>query len=471
MQWPTGTNPTQIANFETKARKERYRLLARAAIRYNLKSLYLGHHQDDQVENFLMRLTQSEHGSHSPPSTALVGMRKEASIPCCNDIYGAFEQDSFFGYPNEDGVNMTYPGLRLVRPFLAYPKTRLQATCEDMGLQFFVDETNLDPMSTRRNAIRHLLNNHKLPRALQRASLVKRQARVREKVISSVDSYRTALWRLLKIRSFDMRSGSLSVQFPARSHLGSEEGSFASIAYVLTDLLDAVSPKPRGTVTVSADIVERVIEILYQDTNERQMSAKSLVKTVAGVLMEPAPLILKLSREPIRSTEQSELTQTFLAASQAESAEDQSWTTWLFWDNRYWLRIKLGPSDKADEYTVRAYTEADVVSVYARLRMVSSEAIQTFKKQVEAAAPGKTKFTLPVIIKGGIVIAFPTLNIILPDSSNHNWGGSYLPGRPWQIRYKLQIEELRDACIRDVIDPTNPHGFARSNDERLHETL
>ena len=465
LQWPSGCDPARLPNFETQARRKRYRILAHAAIRCEVQSLYLGHHQDDQVENFLMRLTRSDHGSQVPPGAALLGMRTEAPIPCCDDIYGAFERDSYRGIPDDGRVHLAQHGLSLVRPFLGYSKARLQATCESLGVQYFTDETNLDPTSTRRNTIRHLLINHRLPYALQRTSLIERLARIKEKVSTCGETYRIALWRLLKISNFDTRSGSLLIYFPEQSDLGSVEDAFASVAYVLTELLDAVSPKPRGTIVVSAAIVKRVIDGLYQ-----QKVSEGVVTTFAGLLLEYSSRTLQLSREPIRSTERSILTKTFVAAIQEPYIHEQ-WSKWLFWDNRYWLRIRIKPTENANEFSVRAYTEADVVSVYNRLRKMSGNALKMFKDAVESAAPRRTKFTLPVITKGGIIVAFPTLNMILPGSFDHKCGENSLPGRPWQIRYKSQIHELQSACLRVTNDSSSCVVPEPSNGEALRNAV
>lgn len=467
IQWSPGIIPAKIQNFETVARRERYRILARAAIHNKISNLYLGHHQDDQVETFLMRLTGSEGGARIPPSTALLGMEKCASIPCCEDIYGAFEDDSSSGHPDDGTVSLTHYGLTMMRPFLHYSKARLQATCEEMAVECVTDETNLEPTSTRRNAIRHLLTTHKLPRALQRSSLVRSHVRIREKVWNCLEVHRTALWWQLKVQKFDVRSGSLSIEFPERSKLGSEEQCFTSIAYMMIQLLDAVSPKPRGSISVSADIIDSVIGVLFQGTSEHQMSRTRSVKTVAGVLIEPSQRLLRLSREPIRSIERSELVRTFIAAPQAGSSEGPLWTQWLFWDYRYWLRIKLGPSEHADEYAVRAYTEADVVSVLSRLRMISSKAVQEFQNLIESAAKGRTKFTLPVITREGLVISFPTLNISLPGPTGHNWEDRGLPGKPWQMRYKSQTRQFLIACLRGGINPMKIGGYATGDEVNL----
>jgi tRNA(Ile)-lysidine synthase len=454
IRWPSGVIPAQLSNFETIARRERYRILARAAIRNNIRSLYLGHHQDDQVETFIMRLAGSEGGGRVPPSTSLLGMRRSASIPCCEDIYGAYE-DSYSGHPDEGTVSIAHAGLQLARPFLAYTKARLRATCEEMEVPYIMDETNLEPTSTRRNAIRHLLTTRKLPRALQRSCLVQSQVRLKEKVRTSILIPASALWSLLKVQNFDVRSGSLSIQFPKQSQLGSEEECFAAITHVMTQLLDAVSPRPRGPIVISADIVKSTIEALFQVASAHQMfNQKSYVRTVAGVLIEPSQRVLRLSREPIRSIEQSELLRAFVAAPQAGPAEGPLWTEWLFWDFRYWLRIKLVQSEHIDDYAVRAYTRADVASVYSRLRIISSKAVQNFQDLIESAATGRTRFTLPVITRRGLVISFPTLNISLPDSTGHNWEDCGLLSKPWQIRYKTQSVELRLACVRDGLNST-----------------
>ena len=439
---------------------ERYRLLARAAIRHGLSSLYLGHHQDDQVENFLMRLTQSDHGIDDLPRAALIGMRETSGIPCCNDIYGAVDSDSR-GYPHDATVQQAHQGLTIVRPFLAYPKARLIATCEKMEVPFFIDETNLEPKRTRRNAVRHLMTHYRLPRALQRANLVNSQNKVRRRVLNLDEFDTQALLRRLNVRRFDIRSCLLSVEFPQDLDKGLQY-PFAAVANVLKIFLDAVSPLPRGPIPLSADIVDHIVKILTQGIDETSRMQSSTV-TTAGVLIKPGFRTLQVCREPLRRGDHAKLTSTFAAPRQPDPEKSHSWTEWLFWDNRYWIRIKLMKSEDPRDYTVRAFTEADIAPVKASLQDVSSERLRAFQDLLEAAAPGKIRFTLPVIVKGGHVAAFPTLNIVLPNMLGQMWHHPSPSDIPWQVRLKHQTRPVREACARRPIALGNPTGAPGSS--------
>lgn len=456
--------PLQLKNFETVARTERYRILARAAIRHNIPSLWLGHHQDDQVENFLMRLTQSEHGIDNLPRAALGGMRHITTIPCCNDIFGAVDTDSY-GSLEDSSVQQAHPGLTIVRPFLTYPKSRLIATCEKLGVRFFTDETNLEPTRTRRNAVRHLTANYGLPRALERAHLVKLQNKIRDKVLYS-DEAKTHddLWQRLRIRRFDIRSCLLSVEFPEDLDLTCEK-LFGPVAILLKDLLDAVSPLPRGEMPLSTSTVHHLLTILAPGPNHARCMQSSAV-TTAGVLIKAGFRTLQLCRAPLRRSEHADITKSFTAPSRQNSEEETSWTEWIFWDNRYWLRIRLKVTEDPGYYTVRAFTEADMASVKFRLQTVSSEGLQAFQDLLEDAAPGKVRFTLPVILKGAHIVAFPTLDITLPEKLGQTWQHQSPAAISWQVRVKHTTTILRAACARYNISPTNPTGVPSSVSNR-----
>ncbi|KAK7977336.1 hypothetical protein PG996_003401 [Apiospora saccharicola] len=79
-----GTDPKAMPNFESAARRARYRRLGRCCANHRIATLLLGHHQDDQYETVLMRLL------HGHKNRALRGMRRASAIPECDGIYGAF---------------------------------------------------------------------------------------------------------------------------------------------------------------------------------------------------------------------------------------------------------------------------------------------------------------------------------------------------------------------------------------------
>ncbi|MGI6394100.1 MAG: tRNA lysidine(34) synthetase TilS [bacterium] len=113
------------ANFEEKARKERYRLLFECAKKHNFGQIATAHHLDDQVETLLMRIFERGTGIKG-----LRGIGKEATFP----------------YPNNDLTT-----IKIIRPLLHLTKKEIEKFM--MGKEFVVDETNSDT-SIRRNFYR-----------------------------------------------------------------------------------------------------------------------------------------------------------------------------------------------------------------------------------------------------------------------------------------------------------------------------
>ncbi|WP_417694391.1 tRNA lysidine(34) synthetase TilS [Roseibium sp.] len=99
-----------VANVQAEARNARYRLFAAAMDQHDLEAVLLAHHQGDQVETFLDRLTRG------------------------SGVYGlaAMKLDDPHG-PS---------GLRVLRPLLQTPKSRLTATLRAHGQSWCEDPSN-----------------------------------------------------------------------------------------------------------------------------------------------------------------------------------------------------------------------------------------------------------------------------------------------------------------------------------------
>jgi tRNA(Ile)-lysidine synthase len=117
LRW-TGMKPK--TGLPQAARMARYRLLAEAARKAGAPAILTAHTRDDQAETVLIRM------SRGSGITGLTGMARESPVP---------------GDP--DG------GIRLIRPLLDVPKTRLIATVTSANIAFADDPTNRDPRFTR----------------------------------------------------------------------------------------------------------------------------------------------------------------------------------------------------------------------------------------------------------------------------------------------------------------------------------
>jgi tRNA(Ile)-lysidine synthase len=112
LRWTDDKPATGLAD---AARRARYRLLEAHAETFSARSVAVitAHHLDDQAETFAMRLARG------------AGVRGLAAMP--------FERALHDGSP-----------VRLVRPLLAFPKSRLHATLATRGIACSDDPTNRD---------------------------------------------------------------------------------------------------------------------------------------------------------------------------------------------------------------------------------------------------------------------------------------------------------------------------------------
>lgn len=109
-------------SLEMAGREARWKLFLRASKRYHCRLLALGHHADDQSENFLLRLCRGG-GLES-----LAGMRVSGELH----------------------------GLQVLRPLLGITRADVLAYVQERKLDFREDPSNRDT-SIPRNAVRHLV--------------------------------------------------------------------------------------------------------------------------------------------------------------------------------------------------------------------------------------------------------------------------------------------------------------------------
>ncbi|CAJ2510704.1 Uu.00g063290.m01.CDS01 [Anthostomella pinea] len=260
-------HPKDLPNFESLARKLRYRRLGAACGFRKMASLMLAHHEDDQYETILMRLMQG-HGSRG-----LRGMRKASDIPECEGEFGAWQsgyvddqnrpqpfynnrlskwqrkdlryelrskinrlmdedesrdhdQIEYDDYDLEEfylnkraisfdpfNIAVEDGGVCVYRPLLEFSKDRLIATCLANNIPWWEDPTNQDATLTMRNAVRHLYKGYTLPVALQKPSVLALSKRCDEQAQAIEAEARRLLTKTI-IHDFEPNVGTLTVQFP-----------------------------------------------------------------------------------------------------------------------------------------------------------------------------------------------------------------------------------------------------------------
>lgn len=112
-------NNIKAGNFQAEAREHRYNFMQKLAYKHDIKDVYVGHHQDDVLETYLMQ--------------------KQRNIT--PDYYGIKE-------------SITYKDINIIRPLLNCTKEALISYCLKNNVQFGVDESNLES-HYKRNKIRN----------------------------------------------------------------------------------------------------------------------------------------------------------------------------------------------------------------------------------------------------------------------------------------------------------------------------
>ena len=492
MQWPKGTKVSSLPNFETQARLLRYLLLGQASRRLGIQQLYLGHHQDDMIETILMRLA----GSNSGSLACFEGIAVDSSIPIGDELMAdrvgpqitglAFYAPSMVEVElirNSRGNLSTVqqlpllantlngriavaekPHLSLCRPLLNFSKARILSTCTEYGIPYISDPTNVDPEVTLRNAVRHMLLNHKLPRAISKDRLLKFQLEARHSLWAR--DYKTNEYcSVAPTTAIDLRSGSLTVRLPRYPQVLQWENA-QTVARFLGRFLKVVSPIDGSTPFLysSEGAVAQVfpgLQALSASVSAKEpasvLTTCKVMLTREGTCSKQDPLdqyytTWRLSRQPFHRTELLGTTKRFVVSKKAKDIESYSlWSDWLLWDNRYWIKLCGASKEYLSGCIVRPFVSSDSNTLRQALARCSKRLLRHFDALLSDAAPGKERYTLPVIIDDKGIRLFPTLDFLIPRScrgeeQRDDWRSGLLD---WRVIYRSFDSAILQQC-RDL---------------------
>lgn len=501
LDWPNGVVPSQLSDFESQARKLRYQALGKACRHEEIPALFLGHHQDDNIETALLRVSQGHRG------LGLRGIPEVAHIPECHGIYGVAESGGVLEvadsvakhnaynrlmYANQGYwhhfLRVTDGGVYLFRPLLEYPKSRLVATCDDKKIPYVHDKTNFDPTLTPRNAIRHLLATNELPRALQKPSMLSLIEKSRQKA-KELESLSKQLFKNFIIYRHDAPMGTLLVGFPDLSkpedvsteiENKARDNEYAQ-AIALRNLLDVIAPDEGKT--ASLDKVGQAAKKVFnpiRTIKDGKLYGRNPF-TLGGMKFETVQVGKMgsnnwlLSRQPFKGDMPSPANDFTIHL--PSDAKKSDWTEWQLWDNRYWIRFQaevfdkhgLAPKRTLNPHTkdtldirVRALEETDIVNLRTTLskpkypRGEGAEGVlqlNYLNNTLKSRAPGKIRFTLPIVCQADNpqnVLGFATLKKEVPqgfvvNQPNQKKSKAKMPQTIWKVRWQVQ---------QKYIDPT-----------------
>ncbi|MCJ1287496.1 hypothetical protein MMC26_006848 [Xylographa opegraphella] len=463
LSWPQELNPSNIANFESEARRLRYPLLGHACHEQSIESLLSAHHADDQAETVLVRLSMHH------KTVGLQGMSESADIPECWGIHGLcrsggnghknarnmYISSGAAGKPRSDAKCIPFEcgGISLYRPLLSFAKERLIATCVAGGIEWVEDKTNQDPTLTARNTVRQLLTKGRLPFALQKPSLLELAISAQSRV-GDLEKSVERLRRASDILSFDNRVGSLVVRLSGEisssdlaesyTHEKLRKGEIehlSSVSILLRGFLELVSPLE----TVRLQRLQAATTAICTSKNmslgltvggvriQRSELAASGSITVSQQLNSPpsseddSPYsrrdlsgnqsVWKLSRQPYRSNT---LPPTLLVPKQTATKN------FVLWDGRFWIQLQ---NDTPWDICVRPLCPSDLAG------QLTQKLARADWAELHEAAPGSIRWTIPVIafaddvvLPPGVrrLIALPSLNLTFErHSSLINWSIRY----------------------------------------------
>jgi tRNA(Ile)-lysidine synthase len=477
-----------------------------AAARSGIKHLFLGHHRDDQVEGILLRLMRNDAGAY----LGRQGMSESTMIPCCENMRFAMTDSGYMdlrtwlkyhdkgptrGTDSKTQIRVSIGktsmrskvsrnhiapsftgGMKLHRPLLRFTKPEILAFCRRQGVKYFDDPTNFDPSLTVRNAIRHLRSKYKLPKALQAPSVLQLAASA-QLAAASLISRGERILESIRIISVDLRSGRMFISVPPTFDQACRDDPEAG-TYALARLASAVSPQlgHMGPTKVPAKNLENFLRLNASSSEAPTMQIQQALMQRLSVSQEDShhtaarrgtesreatngKTVWNLSRPPMRQSEVTSATKTFWKSDSLLGDSEEGlipdgavlnehrrksalWSMWLLWDNRYWIRVNA--RSKASTIAVRPYKEADVETV----RKLMGDDYSFFQENLSDAAPGKVRYTLPVLTVDGQLAAFPTLNITLRDRQAIKNEEVVILG--WEVCYRTLDQSFIKNQIRTI---------------------
>lgn len=332
LKWDEGQrHSARESSAQAAAREARYRLLTAWCSDHGVNVLAIAHHADDQVETFLMRLTRG---------SGLAGLA---------------------GIAERTDIN----GVSVVRPLLAFPKSRLEATCKAVNQPWVSDPSNDDDgyARTRFRKARQFLSDEGLSDA---------------RLLATVGHLRRAQDAIDAAVSAIARTGLSRDRF----------GVYTLNASVLQDVPSEVALRLVARILAAAagdsygPRFESLERLLAQLTKSEDAKA-----TLGGCVVARSGETVRFIREA------------------AAISDEQSISVGgeVNWDRRFRIRWCAGPSDWPREgYRVSRFTNDHWLALKSR-----------DASRVLDNVPNEVRRTLPVILKDSRVVGAPHT----PDST------------------------------------------------------
>lgn len=342
-----GRELAKITNFEEVAREKRYEAFEQTCQEVGSRYLFVAHNLNDQLETYLQRLQQNS------SIFGLIGLRQMGTLPTSPKC------------PLEKSQ------ICVVRPLLSFEKSEIISTCEGNGIRWFEDHTNADIHLTKRNLFRYLLNEVIPLKLGDRGLLVEERDGIRliskeslmctQKEIHAIVSEMENKIRNLEVYlkrtgnfTLDERNLLLKLTIPFEILDTYNDIILSRFLYLNLYPLSSVKHYHWSYAKLERQAIPRILR-LYKHAILTHTNA-SLNLTYLNVLFKVKVdlvkklLSLSLSRQP--------LIQDLVSQICMHRILNNRWSNWLFFDRRYWLRLRL-PSDDL-RVTIIPYRHHDI---------------------------------------------------------------------------------------------------------------
>lgn len=382
LDYPAGVDPTKLNNFEEIARGKRYEAMAQVCYDKDIPVLFLGHHRDDQLETFIQRLQ----GNSS--IFGLAGTHKVSPLPISKDLS-----------PTSALFNQTSQ-VRILRPFWDYDKQDILETCQLNNIAYVTDPTNKDVSLTRRNYLRHLINDiipaknnqsHSPYLLIDKSQLIDLHTKCLE-FATMFENRAMALSESLQssglIKEFPAL-GSLQVKFP-RQCLDQTNGIVTSrFLYRILHPYSTLKHYHWAYAKLERQLIPRITKFLEQgQSGTFKLTMMNLVFEVTNnIQSEYVPI--HIYRCPITTKDWLSMQETLTVSPE--------WSEWKLFDSRFWLRAR------SNSYSGQLSVIPYIHKKHKQLLHDNLDANKSFD-------------TLPAIkANSGKIIAFPTLGAMCSD--------------------------------------------------------
>ncbi|CAG8456090.1 7092_t:CDS:2 [Ambispora gerdemannii] len=317
------------SQLETNARIERYTLLAQACKQNSIHHLFIGHHQNDQLETLIMRFARGS------GIEGLSAMSNEIKLPVVKSA---------------DAI-----GVKLVRPLLDCTKDRLRETCVSFNIPWFEDPTNTS-LTYKRNAVRDSLSKieQKFQEGDERLRALSTEGL--KQILEHMQDHRQVLnekvSQIVKSKArFSLKYGICIIDIPPDASISSSGWlnnlpiSFRVLSYLLRWIRCAeYSPRLVQIRTLHAHILQQLILPPEQRKN----------LTIAGVLISPPSKnsgVLQhrwtMYRQPFNKT--NAFDKVDMCEIHFENKEGELEGI-LLWDNRFFVGLRLNDRFLQEKY-------------------------------------------------------------------------------------------------------------------------